>query len=102
MVLPGMYPDYDEQQRLEEEARQMELKKIELSKIETTTEDEDWKKDTLTFMRIVKIEKIKQPPMEVIRLEYPFFYKWMNMFSFGCEIAAKFWILILPFSLTFF
>lgn len=97
MVLPGMYPDYDEELRIKEEAR-----KIELTKIETTTEDEDWKKDTLIFMKIVTIEKIKPPPMEVIRLEYPFFYKFMNMFSFGCEIVAKFRILILPFSLTFF
>lgn len=90
MVLPGMYPDYDEQQRLEEEAKRME----------TTTQQ--LIRPTILYLRIVRVEKIKPPPMEVIRVEYPFIYNFMNMFSFGCKISVKFWILILPFSLTLF
>lgn len=99
MVLPGMYPDYDEQLRMEEEA-----KKIQTTQIETTTmymRENLTKEEMLLALRVVRIQRIEPPPMEVIRVEYPFFYKFMNMFSFGCKISTKFGILILPLSLAF-
>lgn len=66
MVLPGMYPEDEEQQ--------------EIKQIETTTSTRKFD-PRLFSMRIISIERVTPPPSEVNRQDYPIFYKIIHFFS---------------------